>query len=45
MIYCNYTLIKSILDRELDRAPIHDEIITSPCIVHHENIRGANLYQ
>lgn len=41
----SYTLIKSILDRELDRVPIHDEIITSPCIVHHENIRGANLYQ
>lgn len=40
----SYTLIKSILDRELDRVPIHDEIITSPSFIIHENIRGAANY-
>ena len=40
----SYTLIKSILDRELDRVPIHNEVITSPSFIIHENIRGAANY-
>ena len=41
----SYTLIKSILDRELDRLDLHDEAIVDSVIIQHENIRGATLYQ
>lgn len=41
----SYTLIKSILDRELDHIPLTDETITSPIGIYHENIRGAGHYQ
>jgi hypothetical protein len=47
------TLIRSILDRELDRIDLHNEQIASinsegqlrPIIPFHSNIRGAEAYQ
>jgi transposase len=41
----SYTLIKSILDRELDRLDLHHEIIVPTVIIQHENLRGAQAYQ
>ena len=41
----SYTLIKSILDRELDRLDLHHEIIAPTVIIQHENLRGAQAYQ
>ena len=51
--YISATLIKSILDRELDRIDLHDEQTKSsntqnesrPIIPLHDNIRGAEKYQ
>ena len=41
----SYSLIKNIIDRELDYISIHAEKIASPFTIYHENIRGASAYQ
>jgi transposase len=41
----SYTLIKSILDRELDQIPLVDEAIDAPLIDYQDNIRGPQHYQ
>lgn len=38
-------LIKSILERELDKVPVEDEKLTDTSFIIHENIRGAHQYQ
>jgi transposase len=46
--FVSATLIKSILDRELDRLDLHENDVPTPqkpIIPLHDNIRGAELYQ